>query len=137
MTYSIASGHDNAAGLTALTSLIPSGGTAIRNPFSYGSYRPGVRRVRPDGVAYNTGFAEAVWTFRVLFGDQYNLLNDDYANDETNGNKVTVRTPGPDGAFANYNARILLPERADLVITPDSRRPFMDVEVRLIRLEAI
>lgn len=137
MSYKIAVGHDNAAGLVDITSITPSGSTAFFEPQAYGAYRPGIRRVRADGTPYETGFAEAIWTFAVLWGAQYTYLYATYATDATHGNKVTIATRGRDGAFANFNARLLLPQRADLTYRPDSRHPFRDVEVRFIRLAAL
>lgn len=137
MTYSIASGHNNAAGLVAITSITPAGSTAFFAPQAYGTYRPGLRRVRADGAVYETGFAEATWTFRVMFGVQYDYLYTTYATDATNGNRVTIRTRNRNGTFANFNARLILPQRADLDYRSDSRFPFENVEVRFARLEAL
>jgi len=137
MTYQIASGHNNAAGLVDITSITPSGSSAFTAPQAYGSYRPGVQRVRADGAVYETGFAEAVWAFGVLFGAQYDYLYTTFAADATNGNAVTIATRNRNGDFANFNARIILPPRAELDYRADPRNPFLTVDVRFARLEAL
>lgn len=137
MTYKIASGHDNAAGLVDVTSITPSGSETFFPHVAYGNYSPGALRIRADGAVYETGFASTVWTFSVLLGAQYTYLYDTYQADATNGNKVTIATRNRSGAFANYNARIILPQRAELEYRPDPRFVFQDVEVRFARLEAL
>jgi len=137
MTYQIASGHDNSAGLVAVTSITPAGSQAFPPLRARASYQPGVLRVRADGAFYETGFASAVWTFDVLLDLQYGYLYTTYAADATNANKVTIRTPNRLGVFTTYNARIVLPPRRDLTYVADPRHPFTDVKIQFNRLEAI
>lgn len=137
MTYQIASGHDNVAGLVDVTSITPAGSEAFFPHVAYGNYSPGALRVRADGAVYETGFASTTWVFTVLLGAQYTYLYDTFQADATNGNRVTIATRNRGGVFANYNARLILPQRPELEYRPDPRFVFQNVEVQFTRLAVL
>jgi hypothetical protein len=135
--YQIASGHDNAGSLVDITTIVPSNDVAFFPPKAWPAYSEGRVIPRSDGSFAHTGFIRTQWKFDALTNEQYNYLYDNYFMDATNQNKVTIRTRSRSG-YANYNARIKMPDRANLRV--DKGHPnlyYLDVEIDFIRLEAL
>ena len=124
--YKIAAAHNNTAGLVSIELITPSNDRAFVYPSAYGSYRKGVRKVRPAAQVYFSGFASVVWTFSLMTKAQFYYLQTTYcANGYSGEVTVKTRTENPD-VYSNYNATIVLPDM------PESRkrgRVFIDVPV--------
>jgi hypothetical protein len=136
--YQIASGHNNAGSLVDITAIVPSGDVAYFAPKAWHLFTNGAVRVRANGAFLASGFKSTTWKFGAMTNAQYEYLRDNYYEDATNGNAVTIRTRGIDGAYANYNARILLPRRSEQRADKGHPNLYMEeVDVRFIRLEAL
>jgi hypothetical protein len=110
--YQIAEGHDNAAGLTALEALEPplfaayADGVLSEWHDSEGQAWAGDRRVVPIGRAW------AAWRFFRLTADELAYLRENFgAGVGSRSAPVTIRTLDKGaGAFANFNATLVLPD---------------------------
>jgi len=105
MTYQIATGHDNAAGLADVTP----------QPASPGILYP--RRVyAASGDVYEDGTPYTLWGYKdILPADEYAALLTAFGLASAVSALVTVRTvAGEDRTtFANYNARVIKPRNGD------------------------
>ena len=130
----IASGHNNVAGLQLITSL-SAGGVAFLEPWEHpaDSWRRGVRRLTLAGTARREGFPAVRWRSGLLWLPQYQLLANTYEG------RVTVRTRALGGAYANYNATLLLPDAADFELVNETQHgvALVDFVWEFVRLEAI
>lgn len=111
--YQIAAGNNNAAGLTNIESITPSGNIAFPPPAARGYKNPGTRRVRGNGVSTYTGYVSQIWRMVSLTYEQYAYLKTTYCGGGYSG-PVTVRTRFGTAAYANYNAVLNIPTEADL-----------------------
>lgn len=133
--YQLAYGNNNAAGLTAIESIIPPNDVGFYPLEGWAGYDDGIVNIRQDGLTIISGYPSAVWLFRVMTRAQLRYL---YAHYTVGGNSlsgyITVRTMIKDGTFANFNGVILLPK------LPDVNRKLSrirDVNIRFARLVAI
>lgn len=131
--YQIAAGHNNAAGLTNIESLVPSGNIAFPPPAARGNRNPGITRIRANGVATQSGYPAQVWRMVWLTYEQYAYLKTTYASGGYSA-AVTVRTRFGSGDYANYNAVLNIPYESDL---NDVGWGYRDVSLTLTRMVAL
>jgi hypothetical protein len=104
--YQIAAGNNNAAGLTAVTSLTDANGVKLVMPRALPFYEVGERIVRANSTAAYRGKPTQDWEFAVLLVTQHTYLRNTFTG------LVTVKTdPDGDGTFSNYNAAAWIDER--------------------------
>lgn len=113
-SYSIASGFNNAVGLTNVETTFP----LFRNKpliVQGRTLNPGIKRKRADKLAYRTGFVIIEWRIPVMSIEQYNYWIATYT---TGGNsfsgKNTIRTKNALDAYANYSVVSDIPAPNDL-----------------------
>ena len=129
----IAAGHNNAAGLVALESILV-GNHYFYTPIFSGQYAPGLFKQRADDLLYISGFPFTVWMFRVLWRDQFNYLQTTYCAGGYSG-LVTIRTRLDDeAAFYNCNTTLKLTPLSD---AQKRQMVLTDYAVRYTRLEVI
>lgn len=139
MTYNpdlqIAAGHDNAAGLTAIESVLTADASALGLVQSYGNYTLGLKRFRSDGTLYHAGFPSTRWVFSVMSFVQYREIQATYCGGVGGfSGLVTIRTNTVRAdTYGNWNATLLLPHPNELQIT-SSRAYFRDVPLSFIRM---
>lgn len=110
--YSIAVGHNNAAGLINVESLIAS---AIGRPLAIpprGVPVPdgSVRRTTLTGKQYAAGAKIITWSWNVIPQAGFaSLINTFLGDFDTTSANVTIRTRKRDDTFSNYNAVMILP----------------------------
>lgn len=112
--YQLAAAHNNAAGLAAIEGVLPAGET---RPFIAPTVRTGYTQgqliIRGDGSGTFAGFPAVVWTFSWITFAQREYLRTTYCGAGWTG-QVTVRTRlTAGGAYANYNATMLLPQPSE------------------------
>lgn len=131
--YKIAAAYNNAAGLVNIETIVPSGDRAFFSPVAYSNYRPGVRKIRSDGMLYLAGFGTSFWIMPAATRKQIEYLMDTYCAGGYSG-KVTIRTRINRVAYANYNAILSLPD-------PDAMKRifkgFDDLRIDYTRMVAI
>jgi hypothetical protein len=122
MTYQIAAGHDNEAGLTA-----------IDPQPRMSQLAPGRRQVAGNGMVYEDGFETATLDYGYLTKVQYDALLTAFGLDSAASAQVTIRVPrNSDRTFQNYNAVIVRPASLNL-----DRGKWLGVSFQLQRIEAI
>ncbi len=130
--YGIAAGWNNTP--SNIEGITPTSDRKFFPPTAFSSFNPGTIRVRADGQLYETGFESVTWRFSVLTRKQYQYLMTTYSTGSNSySGKVSIRTIGVDGNYADYNAIMILPT------LPELTRQFIayrDVDVRFIRLTA-
>lgn len=98
---------------------------------SFGSYDPGVQRIRGDGLGYFAGFASLIWRFAGMTFAQHTYLRNTYCAGGYTG-KVTIYTRLDNfSTYARYNAIL------DVRKLPELRKrvnAFADVDVIFRRL---
>lgn len=102
MTYQLADGHDNAAGLAAVTP----------QPACEGIFYP-KEIIAASGIVYNSGMPYCVWKYGPeLPEDDYNSLLNQFGLASAKTNEVTVKTisDAARSAYSNYNATIVKPQ---------------------------
>lgn len=104
----IATGWDNTAGYTVITSLTDSDSVPYALPTPFTGMTLGRRRARLSLRAYDTDNKAVVWVFPGLSMKQLDKLYDDYQ--AVNDAKVTIRTWFRGIGFDDFNARIVVPE---------------------------
>ena len=133
--YRIAAGHNNAAGLTKLGKITPSGDIPFTEPTAKLNYSPGTARLRLDAGIYAAGFKSQEWTLGFVTLKQYDYLKTTYCAGGYSG-LVTVRTRWNSGSYANYNATLQLPTEAQLEQFRGGNK-WVNVPVKLMNLVAI
>jgi hypothetical protein len=131
--YKLAAGHNNAAGLVAITS-ITDGTHAFVEPFGIGNFTRGIPRSRCNGTRGFAGAQASAWVFSFITLAQWNTLKTTYEG------LVTVRLALGTTTFANYNASLILPDISELTFTINDSigmGGFSNVRVDLTRLVAI
>lgn len=133
--YQLAVGHDNALGLAAIEGVLPGGETrAFIAPTVRGGYTEGQQIIRGDGSVTFAGFPVVVWTFSWVTFGQREYLRTTYCGGGWSG-EVTVRTRlTAGGAYANYNATLLLPQPGE---GDEQLGRIANYRVRFIRMVAI
>src|SRR6476659_6316171 len=107
--YAIAASYNNAAGLTNLELIVPTGDRAFFSPVAYNNYKPGVRKIRSDGTLYLAGFAASFWILPAATRKHIEYIMDTYCAGGYSG-KVTIKTRINRIAYANFNAILSLPD---------------------------
>ena len=106
--YQLAAGNNNAAGLTAFTSITDTNSIPFVMPQGKGSRTRGTKRVRLNGTEGQVGFDSFTLLFTAMTLDQYALLLSTYEG------LVTVKISLTSTTFANYNAVLVVPDEAEL-----------------------
>jgi hypothetical protein len=107
----IATGFNNVAGLTLVTSLVGTDSAPFLEPLTVPLYTQGQRRFLASGGVQRVGLATLQWRSYVSLG-QYATLRTTYERD------VTVRTTTGGTGYANYNAYLWFPEPSELEYAP-------------------
>jgi len=131
--YKLASGHNNAGSLTAITS-ITDGTLALIEPQGLPFYTRGIRRYRADGNVNRAGVKSSALVFSYMTVSQYAYLKANYEG------LVTVRLALGSTTFANYNATLVLPEFSEseyLLIDSYETVGFSNLRVDLYHIVAI
>ncbi len=113
--YKIAAGYNvSANSLVNIESIIPS---SDRNFFvlrSFGTYDPGVIRIKSDGLDYEAGYPSIQWVFSVMTFAQYKYLKDTYCSGRYRG-ATTINTKLNDNtSYVRRNAIIVVPKEFEL-----------------------
>lgn len=132
--YAIAAGYNVAlAGLSNWESL-SAGGRRFYPPKMYGTFDPGIYRVRGDGTLYIAGFGSCTWLMDTLYYAQYRLLQTAYCNSGYSG-KVTIYTQtDTPGTYARYNAVMTLKKHSE---SQTNFKVFEKEPIAFTRLEAL
>ena len=102
----IASGHDNAAGLTLITSIVDSDSIPFNLPAPFRGLAQGMEDPTLSRQLATIDSKVRIWWFQGITVRQLYKLANDYLN--SNSSAVTVRTLDFDGTFTNFNAYISL-----------------------------
>jgi hypothetical protein len=138
--YSIAAGHNNAAGLTEFSSLTDTNGVKLVMPRAIPYRIEGQLKISTNGVPSYDGYDSQDFEFRVLLVAQYELLRDTYTG------LVTIRTALDGATFANYNASAWIDEKTagqygyaqGSSYTPNVLGPALrEIRLHCIKLEAL
>lgn len=106
--YAIAAGHNNAAGLTLIGSIVPMGNIAFPEPTgAQHAYSTGIIKPRLDKILNVVGFNQHAWLMSGLTFAQYQYIQTTYCGGGVSG-KVTITTRWYEDAFADYNATLQL-----------------------------
>ena len=136
----IAAGHNNAGGLTIISSLTDANGVKLFMPRSNPYTETGELRIRANASPAYVGEDSQDWEFSVLLMTQYKLLKDTYTG------LVTVKASLDGVSYANYNASAWLdPISAGqygyaqgTVYAPDFTGPALrGIRLHLIGLDAL
>lgn len=104
--YQIAAGHDNAGGLTAVSSLTDANSVSLVMPRAIPYHEAGELVIRTNASPAYRGYDSQDWEFSVLLLAQYTLLRNTYTG------LVTVKTTLDGATFANYNASAWIDEKS-------------------------
>lgn len=122
------------ASLTNFESLSISGEPALKVGGMYGTYDPGVMRIRGDGTLYLAGYPSCALPFPGITRGQVRYLSVTFCNNGYSG-KVTIYTRLDDPAtYARYNAVMRLPKLSE---SQKRWSSFQDYIVRFDRLVAL
>ena len=139
-TTQIASGHDNAGGLTLITSLTDSNSVPFVMPRALPNHTRGQRRVGVDGAITRIGKPSFTMVSSVM-----TILQYQYVLTNLEG-LITIRLPVTGVTYANYNATLWMPDESELTyvyLTGSSYAPnftgpgYRDVVWNVIRMEAL
>lgn len=110
----IAAGHNNAAGLVTVETIIATGDT---RPFVYPEawyhFNPGQFKIRTDQSFYIRGKSLTAWEFTFLTKNQYVYWSDTFCAGGYDGN-VTIRTRVRATTYVNLNAITRLPKPSEV-----------------------
>lgn len=109
--YKIAVGNNNTAGFSFVEALT-DGTYSYPPPSGIGTFENGALIVRGDGSVTFDGLPSCEWVFDKLFPSQITYLKTTYCSSGQSG-LVTIRTIS-DSAYANYNARLIMPTQKEL-----------------------
>lgn len=134
-SYQIAAGNNNAAGLTNIEDITPSGDEAFLAPDGIGKYRPGATaQIRGDGTIVWAGYPSTSWEFSYLTLAQIRYLQTTYCSNGYSG-LVTIRTHTDNNeTYANFNAVMILPVLPD---TPLLYPVITNYSIRFTRMVAL
>jgi len=104
--YQIASGNDNAAGLTAITALTDGSNTFV-DVLGLPSIMRGSRETLANGTTSRRGFQSQTWVSDLLIG-QYWYLVENYEG------LVTVKSAISGTTWANYNGVLTLQDPSEM-----------------------
>ena len=114
MSYQLAAGHNNAAGLVVLQNILVSGKILGSRLSSIGSFVTGREIEYLDGTIQDDGFDAWEWTFNGLTIAEYAYFKTTFLAGARSG-KVTAQTRLNEGAFVVRNATLTLPRSPRLV----------------------
>jgi hypothetical protein len=115
-SYSIAAGHNNAAGLVVVGLIVPSSHIAFFEPVARPSWNPGITRIRLDAMNYQAGYDSQEWLFQFMTFAHYAYFRTTYCGGGYSG-KVTIRTRYQTASYFNANAIASLPLPSQLQST--------------------
>ena len=122
--YQVATGYNNAAGLTTLT----------HQPFCMG-IRAGRRVIAGNGMLIEDGLGSADLVFNLLKKAQYSTVLAEFFITSAPSAQITMRMPrNSDRAFANFNAIVLRP---DLPVDGSYEFAYRNITLRLTGIEAL
>jgi hypothetical protein len=132
--YKLASGHNNVGGLVAITS-ITDGTNTLDEPLGVSTVSRGVRRFTLEQPKFSGTQTAALVFSRMTIG-LHKYMIDNYEG------LVTVRFPIDGNTFANYNATLIIPSKADLesnyyLDAQLDTQGFRNVRCELFDIEAI
>lgn len=132
----IAAGHNNAAGLVSIASIIaPGDSRPFVAPSAWFNYSPGEFLIRLDQTRYIRGTPNTAFIFSFMTKNQWVYLSDTYCGGGYTGN-VTIRTRLRDpNNYSNNNAIMYLPSPAET--TPRLGRIGNSIRISLVALEGI
>lgn len=134
-SYRLGVGHSVALGsLTNIETITPTGGTRFYPPDCYGSYNPGVAKVRTDGQLYFAGFPSVQWRFRRLTWVQHRYLMTTYCSSGYSGKVTIYTTTDNPNTYARYNAIMVLPKLSD---SQKNFTIFADYVITFIKMVAL
>lgn len=111
--YKWAAGYNNAAGLTLVSTTIPSSDVVFNageGVLALPNYNPGIAKIRGTGLISYVGYKSTKWGFGYWTLLQYEYLQTTFCGALGNYTGfVTIRTRIGNTAFANYNAIINVP----------------------------
>jgi hypothetical protein len=128
--YQIATSLNNAAGLQDVETAFSTYKNRPVVVSSPGIVSQGVKRDTPAGGIATSGKQIVEWRINVLSEKQYDEFQDTYATD-TGGmsGDVTIRTRVDNtNTFANYSAKMRLPDRGELE-KRNAAKAFLDVVI--------
>ena len=136
--YKIAVGLNNAAGLSNVETVFTA---FLGRPFavvSSGIASQGVKRDTPGGGIATSGSQIVTWTIATVSEVQYDIFQDTYAKDTgAMSGDVTIRTRvSASSTFANYSAKMRLPDRGELEKVPGMKM-FSNVVITFTILAAL
>lgn len=116
MSYQIAAGWNNAAGLADVNTLGPVGGEKLNMPRAFPLVNAGTRRYRGDLTSTISGTVVQRWDFTAAYYDQYIYVKETFCGTgRTYSGKVTIRTRLYDtDTYANYNAVLEVPFQSEI-----------------------
>lgn len=123
--YKLASGHNNAGGLTAITS-ITDGTTTLKEPFGLGGINRGQRITLTNGMTSRIGLPRAVWISPMLVSQYWYMV----ANYE---GLVTVRLAYGGTTFANYNAVLTFGDPDEMEFISFANSSFLGAGFRAVQ----
>jgi hypothetical protein len=136
--YQIAVGNDNAAGLATLEGTVAAGASKPFPPVTNFQFvDPGEFRIRANGTLFVSGFISLTWRLDGgIDAVMEKYLRDTYCSSRYSG-LVTIKTDiETNGTYANYNAVMYLPKRAEAGII-DGSLIFTPYNIRFVRVEAL
>lgn len=111
--YQWAAGYDNTAGLTLVSTTIPSTDIAFNTGeivSGLPNYNPGIAKIRGTGRVGRAGFPSTFWDFGFWTLLQYQYLQTTFCGGAGNySGLVTIRTRTGLATFSNFNAVINVP----------------------------
>lgn len=130
--YKLAAGWNNAGSLSSIESIIAIEGVF---PAPYGTYNPGVRKIRGDGTLYIAGSPSCQWPFAVVPSyAKHKALMTTYCNGGYSG-KVTVATRTDDSAtYSNFNAIMTLPFLTEVRTEPGQYQDYIITFTRMVAI---
>ena len=112
--YSIAPGHDNAAGFINVETMIDASDYEFEVVSGHPAYDPGSRRTLSNGLPSFQGYPTTTWTSGLVRWSGYLYLYTTVLAGSY-GNEVSMRTRTKGGAYSNYNAILNIPTEAELL----------------------
>lgn len=112
----IAAGNNNAGGLALISTLTDSNGIKFVMPRAIPTQREGVRRKQLNGPTTFIGRQSVVLESSVMTELQLTLLKATYVG------LITIRLALSGLVYANYNASLVMADRADLEWVPNITR---------------
>lgn len=140
--HQLAAGNNNAAGLSAIETILAGYGS-INNlfpsvpPKTWGTYDPGQLQIRAGGLSTFSGYPTLPWPFGFIIWAQIEGLKTNFCSGGYSG-LVTVKTrTDTHGTYANFNAVINLPKLSDFNERQIKRTGIENYVIRFTRMVAL